>query len=76
MIVECTMHSMESSNIEAIGYNHQHQTMQVNFKGNRKYQYHKVPFEVYQQVKDAKHSVGDKFVELIRNNKAYKYEQI
>jgi hypothetical protein len=58
-----TMKTVESSNIEAIGY--ADQTLAVKFKSGDTYHYNKVPVEVFEAFDEAK-SKGSFFASTIR----------
>jgi KTSC domain len=51
------MISVSSSNIEAIGYDTESETLQIQFKNGSTYQYFDVPETVFEQLRDAS-SVG------------------
>ena len=64
---------VESSNLEAVGYDQDTQEMTVEFKGGGLYKYKDVPFEVYTELMDAD-SIGQLFHKLIRGN--YEFEKL
>jgi hypothetical protein len=67
--------SVESSNLESVGYNRQLKTLEVEFKGNRVYRYYNVPEHVYHDLMNAS-SHGRFFNREIRGEEKYKFEQV
>ena len=55
-----------SSNIEAVGYNEQTETLYVQFKGGKVYSYERVPPYTYDELMAAD-SVGKFFNQFIKN---------
>lgn len=62
------MHPVTSSNIEAVGYDTDAQTMAVQFKGGKPpYHYANVPADVHEAFMAAE-SIGSHFAKFIRGN--------
>ncbi len=55
--MEIPMQSVESSNIDSIGYDQDSETLYVEFKSGITYKYENVPFYKYTELMDA-NSVG------------------
>ena len=64
---------VESSNIEAVGYDQEEQELIIEFKSGRTYIYFDVPFDVYTGLMDAE-SKGKYFHKNIRN--IYEYQEL
>jgi hypothetical protein len=67
------MKEVDSSNIAAIGYDEQTQTLKIRFKAGGEYHYYDVPKEEHEALLLAK-SMGSHFGKNIRNNYKYKKE--
>ena len=63
-------HSVSSSNIVAIGYENETQTLEIEFHGGRVYQYYGVPESMYDQLMQTS-SKGKFFHMYIRNGYPY-----
>jgi len=57
--------AVESSNLKAIGYDQATQTLQVDFKSGKRYQYQSVPPDVFAEFQAAE-SVGKFFAARIK----------
>lgn len=64
---------VESSNINAVGYDQDTKKMVVEFKGGGQYEYTDVPFDVYTDLMDSD-SVGQTFHKTIRGK--YEFEKL
>ena len=64
------MQFVDSSNIERIGYDANSNTLRVEFKSNRTYDYSNVPESVYNDLKSAS-SVGSYLAKNIKNSYPY-----
>ena len=62
--------SVSSSNIVAIGYDIETQTLEIEFHGGRAYQYYGVPEAMYREIMQAP-SKGKFFHSYIRNGYPY-----
>jgi KTSC domain len=62
---------VESGMIQAIGYDHTTQTLEVEFKGGFVYQYHGVPASAHAELMDAD-SHGDYFHKNIKGQYEHK----
>ena len=67
------MQFVDSSNIERIGYDANSNTLRVEFKSNRTYEYSNVPEGVFNDLKNAP-SVGSYLAKNIKNS--YPYTEI
>lgn len=67
------MINVDSSNIEAIGYDENSSTLQVEFKNGGMYQYFDVPEEVFNGLRDAS-SVGGYLAARIKGT--YRYSKV
>jgi|GEM_PF-68575 len=67
------MISVESSNVEAIGYEEESRTLQVEFKNGGMYQYFDVPQHVFEELRDAD-SIGKYLAYSIKGN--YRYSKV
>lgn len=67
------MQFVDSSNIERIGYDANSNTLRVEFKSNRTYEYSNVPESVFNELRAAS-SVGGYHAKNIKNS--YPYTQI
>lgn len=67
------MINVDSSNIEAIGYDENSSTLQVEFKNGGMYQYFDVPEEVFIGLRDAD-SVGGYLAARIKGT--YRYSKV
>lgn len=67
------MQFVDSSNIERIGYDANSNTLRVEFKSNRTYDYSNVPENVFNDLKNAS-SVGSYLAKNIKNS--YPYTEI
>lgn len=67
------MESVTSSNIEAIGYDPDSETLQIEFKNGSTYQYFDVPEKVYEELRDAG-SVGAYLSSNIKG--AFRYSRV
>lgn len=67
------MISVESSNIEAVGYEEESATLQVEFKNGGMYQYFDVPERVFEELRDAD-SVGKYLAFSIKGT--YRYSKV
>jgi hypothetical protein len=65
--------SVESSNLVSIGYDEEQNILEVEFKGNRVYEYYDVPASVYAALMSAD-SHGKYFSKFIRNS--YSFTQL
>lgn len=65
--------SVTSSNVEAIGYDKDSQTLQVEFKNGSVYQYFDVPENVFNELRDAG-SIGGYLASNIKG--IYRYSRI
>lgn len=63
-------HHIESSNLEAVGYDTKSDTLEVDFKGGRAYQYYDVPRSTYNGLTHSR-SKGHYFAEHIRDQFEY-----
>lgn len=64
---------VESSNIEAVGYDEDSSTLQVEFKNGGTYQYFDVPERVFEELRDAD-SVGKYLAANIKG--VYRYSKV
>ena len=64
------MQFVDSSNIERIGYDPNSNTLRVEFKSNRTYDYFNVPENVFNELKNAS-SVGSYHAMNIKNSYSY-----
>lgn len=64
------MHSVDSSNIERIGYGSNSNTLRIEFKSNRTYDYFNVPESVFNELRHAP-SVGSYHATNIKNSYSY-----
>lgn len=64
---------VESSNIEAVGYDEDSSTLQVEFKNGGTYQYFDVPEHVFEGLRDAD-SVGRYLASTIKGS--YRYSKV
>jgi hypothetical protein len=69
---EIELKEVKSSNITRIGYDAESSTLVVEFKGSGKYAYTGVPEKEYQELLEAKPSIGSHFHAQIRSNPRYK----
>ena len=67
------MQFVDSSNIERIGYDANSNTLRVEFKSNRTYDYSNVPENIFNDLKNAS-SVGSYLAKNIKNS--YPYTEI
>jgi hypothetical protein len=67
------MQFVDSSNIERIGYDHNSNTLRIEFKSSRTYDYSNVPENVFNELKSAS-SVGSYHAKNIKNS--YPYTEI
>lgn len=67
------MTSVESSNIEAVGYDEDSSTLQLEFKNGGTYQYFDVPVRVFEELRDAA-SVGKYLAANIKG--VYRYSKV
>ena len=67
------MQFVDSSNIERIGYDLNSNTLRVEFKSNRTYDYSNVPESVFNELRNAS-SVGSYHARNIKNS--YPYAEI
>ena len=67
------MTHVESSNIEAVGYDEDSSTLQVEFKNGGTYQYFDVPEHVFEGLRDAD-SVGRYLASTIKGS--YRYSKV
>jgi hypothetical protein len=67
------MQFVDSSNIERIGYDSKSNTLRIEFKSNRTYDYFNVPEGVFEELKQAP-SVGKYHAAYIKNY--YTFNQI
>ena len=67
------MTSVDSSNVEAVGYDEDSSTLQVEFKGGTTYQYFDVQEEVFVGLRDAD-SVGKYLAARIKGS--YRYSKV
>ena len=67
------MTPVESSNIEAVGYDGDSSTLQVEFKNGGTYQYFDVPEHVFEGLRDAE-SVGGYLASVIKGS--YRYSKV
>lgn len=67
------MTNVDSSNVEAVGYDEDSSTLQVEFKNGGTYQYFDVPENVFIGLRDAE-SVGRYLVSTIKG--VYRYSKI
>jgi hypothetical protein len=64
---------VDSSNIEAVGYDLDSSTLQVEFKNGGTYQYFDVPERVFEELRDAS-SVGGYLASAIKGT--YRYSKV
>ena len=69
------LNKVSSSNIEAVGWNEESQTLVILFKKGRTYSYTPVSKEMYHNLYNAE-SVGDYFAQNIRNKPEIVCQQI
>ncbi len=69
------MLSMDSTNIDAIGYDKETQTLEIHFLSGGKYQYNPVPEQTWKAFNIAK-SVGSFFFKYIKSNATLKVTQL
>ena len=67
------MTNVESSTIEAVGYEEESSTLQVEFKNGGMYQYFDVPESVFEELRDAD-SVGKYLAYSIKGT--YRYSKV
>jgi KTSC domain len=67
------MHGVDSSNVAAIGYEEDSQTLQVEFKNGTTYQYFDVPLAIFEGMRDAA-SVGQYLNQHIKG--AFRYSRV
>lgn len=67
------MQFVDSSNIERIGYDPNSNTLRIEFKSNRTYDYSNVPENVFNELRNAS-SVGSYHAKNIKN--LYSYTEI
>lgn len=67
------MTHVDSSNIEAVGYDEDSSTLQVEFKNGGIYQYFDVPENIYEGLRDAD-SVGKYLASIIKGS--YRYSKV
>jgi len=67
------MHGVDSSNVAAIGYEEDSQTLQVEFKNGTTYQYFDVPLAIFEGMRDAT-SVGQYLNQHIKG--AFRYSRV
>lgn len=67
--------SVRSSNLASIGYDVNNKILEIEFHNGGVYQYSNVPFDVYEELMDAR-SHGTYFSANIRNNTNYKTKKI
>ena len=67
------MINVNSSHVEAVGYDEESSTLQVEFKGGMTYQYFDVPENVFFELRDAD-SVGGYLAAAIKG--AYGYSKV
>lgn len=65
--------SVTSSNIEAIGYDENSQTLQIEFKNGSIYQYFDVPENIFNELRDAG-SIGGYLAANIKGT--YRYSRV
>jgi hypothetical protein len=64
------MQFVDSSNIERIGYNSNSNTLRIEFKSNRTYDYFNVPESVFNELRSAS-SVGGYHAKNIKDSFSY-----
>lgn len=67
------MHSVDSTNVSAIGYEEDSETLQVEFNSGGTYQYFDVPQQVFEDLRDAA-SVGQYLNQCIKG--VYRYSRV
>ena len=67
------MQHVDSSNIEAVGYDEDSSLLVIEFKSGAVYEYEAVPKEVYEELMDAE-SVGKTFNRLVKT--AYAFNKV
>lgn len=67
--------SVRSSNLASIGYDEENNILEIEFNHGGIYQYLKVPFDVYEELMNAR-SHGTYFSANIRNNTSYKTKKL
>ena len=72
--------SVESSNIESIGYDSNSKNLEIEFNDHSVYRYYEVPEDVYDELM-ASESKGSYFFRKIKgghnqSNSLYRYEQV
>ncbi|MCC7713227.1 KTSC domain-containing protein [Janthinobacterium lividum] len=65
--------SVESSNVEAIGYDSESQTLEVEFKNGSVYQYFDVPEKIYEEFSAAS-TIGGYLASSIKG--VYRYSRV
>lgn len=70
-----TRTSVDSSNIKSVGYDSSNQTLEVEFKNGKTYQYSPIPVDIHRFLMEA-NSKGAFFHSNIRNNPAFKVEVV
>lgn len=69
------MNAVESSNIEAIGYNAHNQILQVNFKNKKSYCYQGVPPELWDEFQKAESKGGFLTFRIKNKYKHFEYTE-
>lgn len=67
------MNPVESSNIQAVGYDQDKEVLVIDFNSGTTYEYKNVPFDIFQGLMDAD-SVGSYFHKNVRTT--YEYSKI
>ncbi len=67
------MIQVDSSNIAAIGYDNDSETLQIEFNNGTTYQYFDIPEQVFERLRDAD-SVGGYLAAQIKGN--YRYSKV
>ena len=73
--IKIQRHSVNSSTIEEIGYDHGSRTLEIKFYSTGVYRYTPITQECYNEL-DKAESVGSYFAKHIRNNQNVKYEKL
>jgi len=63
--------SVQSSNLESVGYDEETKILEIEFKGGSVYRYYNVPKDIYDELLEAE-SKGKYFWRNIRNEFNYK----
>jgi hypothetical protein len=67
---------VKSSNIKSIGYDTATETLEVEFSGERVYQYFGVPAELHSDLMTAKSHGGFLYAEISRRESPYRYKRL